>query len=160
MKKLLHAALMALAVLTACAPPALAQQTRVGATAPQYASYLCADSSATCAPVAQGASTVAINVSTATTTQLVALSGTTSIYVTHLNVIAGGTGNITFVYGTGSNCGTGTTSLSGAYNLTAQAGLAAGAGLGPVMVVPAGRALCVTTSAAVQMSGFLTYSQR
>jgi len=102
---------------------------------------------------------VAINVSTATTTQLVALSGTTKIYVTSFDVIAGGTGNITFVYGTGSNCGTGTTSLTGAYNLTAQAGIAKGNGVGAVLVVPAGNALCVTTSAAVQMSGSVSYQQ-
>lgn len=102
---------------------------------------------------------VAINVSTATTTQLVALSGSTKIYVTSFDVIAGGTGNITFVYGTGSNCGTGTTSLTGAYNLTAQAGIAKGNGVGAVLVVPAGNALCVTTSAAVQMSGSISYQQ-
>lgn len=109
--------------------------------------------------VAQGATTAAINVSTATTTQLVALSGTTKIYVTGLAVIAGGTGNITFVYGTGSSCGTGTTSLSGAIPLVANAGLTLGSGLGAVLMVPAGQALCVTTSAAVQMSGFVTYAQ-
>lgn len=109
--------------------------------------------------IAQGATTVAINVSTATTTQLIALSGSTKIYVTGLAVIAGGTGNITFVYGTGSNCGTGTTSLSGAFPLIANAGLTLGSGLGAVLMVPAGQALCVTTSAAVQMSGFVTYAQ-
>lgn len=102
---------------------------------------------------------VAINVSTATTTQLVALSGTTKIYVTSYDVIAGGTGNITLVYGTGASCGTGTTSLTGAYNLTAQAGIAKGNGVGAVLVVPAGNALCVTTSAAVQMSGSVSYQQ-
>lgn len=101
----------------------------------------------------------AINVSTATTTQLVALSGTTKIYVTSYDVIAGGTGNITFVYGTGASCGTGTTSLTGAYNLAAQAGIAKGNGLGAVLIVPAGNALCVTTSAAVQMSGSVSYQQ-
>lgn len=102
---------------------------------------------------------VAINVSTATTTQLVALSGSTKIYVTSFDVIAGGTGNITFVYGTGASCGTGTTSLTGAYNLTAQAGIAKGSGVGAILVVPAGNALCVTTSAAVQMSGSVSYQQ-
>jgi hypothetical protein len=100
-----------------------------------------------------------INVSTATTTQLVALSGSTKVYVTSFDVIAGGTGNITFEYGTGSACGTGTTVLTGAYNLTAQAGISKGSGIGPVLVVPAGNALCVLTSAAVQMSGSVSYQQ-
>lgn len=108
----------------------------------------------------QADASAAINVSTATTTELVPLVSGQQIYVTHFNVIAGGTGNITLVYGTGSACGTGTTSLSGAYNLTAQAGIAAGNGLGVILIVPPGRALCVTTSAAVQMSGFVSYSQR
>lgn len=104
-------------------------------------------------------SSVAINVSTATTTQLVALSGVTLIRVTSFDVIAGGTGNITFVYGTGINCGTGTTSLTGPYNLTAQAGISKGSGIGTILKVPSGNALCVTTSAAVQMSGSVSYQQ-
>lgn len=104
-------------------------------------------------------SSVPINVSTATTTQLVALSGSTAIYVTSLDVVAGGTGNITFEYGTGTACATGTTVLTGAYNLTAQAGLAKGSGIGTVLKVPAGNALCVLTSAAVQMSGSVSYQQ-
>lgn len=141
--------------------PALAQQTVAAPAGFSSVQTPCLGAvGEACVPLAQGAATVALNVSTATTTQLVALSGTTTTYVTHFDVIAGGTGNITFVYGTGSNCATGTTSLSGAYNLTAQAGISAGGGLGAVIVVPAGKALCVTTSAAVQMSGLVTYVQR
>lgn len=104
-------------------------------------------------------SSVAINVSTATTTQLVAINASTAIYVTSYDVIAGGTGNITFVYGTGASCVTGTTSLTGPYPLTAQAGIAKGSGVGTLLKVPAGNALCVTTSAAVQMSGSVSYQQ-
>lgn len=100
-----------------------------------------------------------INISTATTTQLVPLSGSTKIYVTAWDVIAGGSGNITLEYGTGSNCGTGTTPLTGAYPLTAQAGISKGDGTAPVLVVPSGNALCALTSAAVQMSGSVTTQQ-
>lgn len=102
---------------------------------------------------------VPINVSTATTTQLVALSGSTKIYVTSFNVVAAGTGNIEFVYGTGTACATGQNALTGNYNLTAQAGLAPGDGMAAVLVVPSGNALCVLTSAAVQMSGSVSYQQ-
>jgi hypothetical protein len=102
---------------------------------------------------------VPINISTATTTQLVALSGSTKVYIMAWDVIAGGTGNITLEYGTGASCGTGTTVLTGAYNLTAQAGIAKGSGAAPVLVVPAGNALCALTSAAVQMSGSVTFQQ-
>jgi hypothetical protein len=66
---------------------------------------------------------------------------------------------MTFEYGTGTACATGTTVLTGPYNLTAQAGIAKGSGLGPVLVVPVGDALCVLTSAAVQMSGSVSYTQ-
>jgi len=129
----LIAAFAAACLLLAAPPAALAQQT---------------------------GESVAINVSTATTTELVPAVAGLKIFVTHFDVIAGGTGTIKFVYGTGTNCGTGTTDKTGAYPLTAQAGLSAGSGLGAVMVIPAGKALCVTTSAAVQMSGAVAYAQQ
>lgn len=148
-------------VVTATNQPAIPLHGHgaIGAAIPANATAVGARSGANMVNVAQGSATAPINVSTATTTQLVALSGSTQTYVTGLAVIAGGTGNITLVYGTGTNCGTGTTSLSGAIPLIANAGFTLGSGLGPVVVVPAGQALCVTTSAAVQMSGFVTYTQ-
>lgn len=109
--------------------------------------------------IIQASASAAISMSTATTTQIVALSSAKKIYVVAYDVIAGGTGNVTFVYGTGTNCGTGTTALTGAYPLVANAGLTKGGGLGPVLVVPASNALCVTSSAAVQMSGSVAYAQ-
>jgi hypothetical protein len=102
---------------------------------------------------------VALSIATATTTQLVALSGSTAIYITSYDVMAGGTGNITFEYGTGTNCGTGTTVLTGAYPLTAQAGVSKGNGAAMVLKVPAGNALCALTSASVQYSGSITFQQ-
>jgi sulfate permease, SulP family len=48
---------------------------------------------------------------------------------------------------------------SHAYPLTAQQGIAKGNGLGPVLIVPAGNGLCALTSAAIQMSGSLAYTQ-
>lgn len=112
-----------------------------------------------CVPAIQASNTVPINVNAATTTQLVALSSGKNIFVTSWDVVAGGTGNITVVYGTGTNCGTGTTSLTGPYNLTAQAGISKGNGIGVIFIIPRGNALCVTTSAAVQMSGSVSYAQ-
>lgn len=103
--------------------------------------------------------TIPINISSATTTQIVPLSGSTSIYVTSLDFISGGIDNVTFEYGTGSNCATGTTTLTGAYPLTAQAGEARGNGGGTILFVPSGNALCILTSANVQLSGSLTYKQ-
>ena len=108
----------------------------------------------------QAAVSVPINISTASTVQLVAISGSAKIYVTSFDVIAGGTGSFTLEYGSGVNCATGTTALTGAYPLTAQAGVAKGSGLGPVLFVPSGKALCAVSSAAVQMSGSLSYNQQ
>ena len=99
-----------------------------------------------------------INISSATTTQLVAAASGKTIYVTAWDVIAAGTTNMTLEYGTGSNCGTGTR-RSPAPMLHGSIGAAPGNGLGPVLVVPAGNALCALTSAAVQMSGSLSYTQ-
>ena len=109
--------------------------------------------------IIQAGVSVPINISTATTTQLVAAIAGKAIYVTAWDVIAAGTGSITLEYGTGSSCGAGTTPLTGAYGLAAQFGIAKGNGLGPMLVVPAGNALCALTSAAVQMSGSVSYTQ-
>ena len=109
--------------------------------------------------IIQAGASVPINISTATTTQLVAAVAGKAIYVTAWDVIAAGTGNITLEYGTGSNCSAGATQLTGAYGLAAQFGIAKGNGLGPVLVVPAGNALCAVTSAAVQMAGSVSYTQ-
>jgi hypothetical protein len=102
---------------------------------------------------------VPIAISTATTTQLIALAASKSIAITSLNIIATGTGNIQFVYGTGSNCGTGQANLTGNYNLTAQAGLAFGDGIAPILIIPPGNALCAVTSASVGIAGSVSYAQ-
>lgn len=100
----------------------------------------------------------AISISTATTTRLVTGVSGKSIYVTQWNAISGGTGNITWVAGTGATCGTNQVSLTGAYNLTAQVGAVVGTGYGAVLVAPQGYSLCVTTSANVQISGSVSYA--
>jgi hypothetical protein len=118
-----------------------------------------ANTSGTPTSIIQAGASVPINISTATTTQLVAAVTSKAIYVTAWDVIAAGTTNFTFEYGNGSNCASGTTALTGAYSLVAQFGAAKGSGLGPVLVVPAGNALCAVSSAAVQVSGSLAYTQ-
>jgi hypothetical protein len=109
--------------------------------------------------IIQAGASLPINLSTAATTQLVAAVGGKAIYVTAWDVIAAGTTNFTFEYGTGTNCVAGTTALTGPYGLVAQFGAAKGSGLGPVLVVPAGNALCAVNSATVQVSGSLAYTQ-
>src|ERR1035438_7682061 len=54
-----------------------------------------------------------INMSTATTTQAVALSAGLRIYVCKVLVIEAGATNVTLETGTGATCGTNTTALTG-----------------------------------------------
>jgi hypothetical protein len=115
-------------------------------------------------PPIQTTNTIPINISTATTTQLIAASGSKVIYIMHWDLLGGGTGNFTLEYGTGVNCATNPQPLTGPYPLVAQTRLDNGAGLGPVLIVPltaalAGQALCAVTSAAVQMSGSVAFAQ-
>lgn len=107
----------------------------------------------------QGDQVASLSVSTATTTEIVPLVAGRQIFVTAFAFLAGGTGNVKLVYGTGTNCGTGTTDLTPSFPLVAQAGLSYGSGSGVVVPVPVGKALCATTSAAVTMTGLVTYTQ-
>lgn len=102
---------------------------------------------------------IAIEISTATTTRLVLGITSQQIYVTSFNVVAAGTGNIQLISGTGATCGTGTVNVTGNYNLTAQQGLAQGTGVGAILVVGSGLSLCAVTSANVGMPGSLSYDQ-
>jgi hypothetical protein len=106
---------------------------------------------------------VPIEILTAATTQLVPApttlepnGGLQAISVTAFDVQADGTGNLQFVFGTGTNCGTGQGNLTGVYHLIAQA-RAGESGFGPVWQVPAGNAVCAVTSAVVGMHGSLAY---
>jgi hypothetical protein len=101
---------------------------------------------------------IPITISTATTTKLVDGVAGKSIYVTAVDIIAGGTGSIQFTAGTGATCGTGTVNVTGNYSLIAQAGLVKGTGNGALWVIPAGFNLCAVSSAAVGMPGSLAYS--
>ncbi len=98
----------------------------------------------------------AINISTATTTELIARSTDGKlIEVPGGLVYAGGTGNITFKAGTGTTCGTGTRSLTGPIPLKDQGGFA-----NLSLKTRPGEALCATTDAAVQISGYLNWRYR
>lgn len=112
-----------------------------------------------CTDSIQASQSVAISIAASTTTQLIALAANQTIYITSWDVMAGGTGNFTLEYGTGTACATGTVTLTGAYPLIAQAGIAKGNGLGPVLIVPPGNALCAVTSSSVQFSGSVSYAQ-
>ena len=103
---------------------------------------------------------VPITTSTAVTAQLVAAPTQTNqaISVTSISLIAAGTTNVQFVYGTGTNCGTGQGNLTGNYQLTAQVGFTLGNGSGVVLVLPKNTALCVVNSQAIAIPGSVSYA--
>lgn len=101
---------------------------------------------------------VAVTISSATTTLLITGVSGKSIYVTGALIIADGTGSIQFKAGTGATCGTGTVNLTGNMALTAQQGFAMGVGNGTFWVAPQGFSVCATTNAAVGMPGSLSYA--
>lgn len=103
---------------------------------------------------------VPISTNTSGNVQLVALSGSTVVYVCGWDVMAAGTVNVQLVYGTGSACGTGETDLTGTYQLTTQTGIARSNGGAVQTKTAAGNALCVELSGAVQIDGMVTYVQR
>jgi hypothetical protein len=105
-----------------------------------------------------------LNMSTATTTEIVALSGSTHIYVCGVAVVTSGTTNVTVVSGTGSNCATSQAAVSPAFPFvpnSATAGINWTAGGGNVVTRTndAGDALCVTSSGAVTVAVVVSYAQ-
>jgi hypothetical protein len=110
-----------------------------------------------CKQLTDNVKSVPVNISTAVTTQLVALAALQRILVTAYAIVPTAAGTFQFVYGTGALCGTGQQPLTGPMALTTipvNAG-----GTAAALVVPAGNALCAITGAAVQMSGFVSYLQ-
>jgi hypothetical protein len=105
---------------------------------------------------------VAINITNATTTQLVAPSGSTPIYVTAWDVLASSASGFALEYGTKTTnpCDTGAKALTGAYSFVAQSGLSRSGGPQPLYVIPQGNALCAATSGvSVSLAGSLSYTQ-
>lgn len=102
---------------------------------------------------------IALNASTTSLTQIIALSAGKKIYVCAAYIQGGGTTpTLSLEYGTGTNCATGTTVLTQAVALTTAAPGISWPGPGPV--VPAGNALCyVLTGTSPTAVGWIAYVQ-
>lgn len=122
-----------------------------------------------CANPANTRQVASISISTATTTELVALSGTKTIYVCGFSLtisqVVTTANTLRFQYGTGSTCGTGTTNITG---LLGGGGITAGlpivlitANSNTLFSTAAGNALCALTAigATASFQGFVTYVQ-
>ena len=103
---------------------------------------------------------VVISTATSGNVELVAISGSTTIYVCGYSVVATGAVAVQFIYGTGTACGTGETNLTGAMPFAANGGIAMSNGGGMQFKTAASQALCIELSAAVQIDGHVTYVQR
>lgn len=100
-----------------------------------------------------------LSMSTATTTQAIALASGKSVYVCGFVLNAGGTATVKLVQGTGSNCGSGQSNLTPAFNLTAGGNVALGNSLGRLLKSNSGSAVCVKSSAAQPVNVLLIYTQ-
>jgi hypothetical protein len=94
-----------------------------------------------------------VRMTTATTTQVIAAVPGLPIYVTGWDEVVSdattGSPAWTFVYGTGTNCGTGTTTIAlAARNASADNGIVRSGAVGQQFTVPPGDALCVAVSTA------------
>lgn len=137
-----------------------------GAAVPATAVYVAGNGSGNATGLITCDSSVSVSISTATTTQLVALASSKKIYVCAfvLDLTGSATANtVQFEYGTGAACGAGTTVLTGAMAgngvATAPTVIAQGSGTGSLFSTIASNALCLVTTQAVQVSGYISYTQ-
>jgi hypothetical protein len=94
-------------------------------------------------------------------TQIVALSGSTVIYVCGFNWTVGGDATVQWITGTGTACATGETDMeTHTFSTTIGYGIANPNGGGVQFKGAAGTALCVERSASVTLTGRVSYVQR
>lgn len=98
----------------------------------------------------------AVSLTAAGNTQIIALSGSTTIRICHLSLSAAAAEDIKVTTGTGANCATGTADVTGLYR-TATA-LALDFTTGPLKGA-AGAAICISQSAVVNAGGVVVYAQ-
>jgi hypothetical protein len=102
-----------------------------------------------------------VNISTATTTQIVPVSGSTIVYVCgySLQTVSGTTPTLYFEYGTGGSC-TGTTALTGTFTGAALQTFTYGPGE-TIMKTPASNGLCIVSAGTTpNIQGIVTYVQQ
>lgn len=98
--------------------------------------------------------------STSGATKLVTGVAGKRTYVCGWNILAGGTVNVSLIYGTGGTCGAGTTAITPAFQFTAQTAdidhLPVYTGITPV---PASNDLCLNASGGVAVQAIVYYTQ-
>jgi hypothetical protein len=111
-------------------------------------------------------STAVVDIVTATTTEVINIAGASNhVYVCAINLVTAGANNVALVDDDTDNCGSVTAGMAGGFgsaaegwNLAANGGLTLGSGIGTVAKTNGtNRSVCLITSAAVQLSGTITY---
>lgn len=114
---------------------------------------------------ANAKSYVNINISSATTTRIIAPTSSKKNIICSLVILTNAANNVVLEEGTGGTCGTGTAGMSGdtttGWPLAANGGLTFGNGLGAVFQTAGTNVdTCIKTSAATQLSGTASYVQQ
>lgn len=105
-------------------------------------------------------SSVSVNIASATTTQIVAISGTTTVYVCGWVFTAAGTNpTYQFEYGTGASCGSGTTVLTGTF-LPVVSSVNSVFGAGTIIKGAAANAVCIVSGGTPSIQGAVTFVQQ
>jgi hypothetical protein len=139
----------------------------IGSAVPSKGAYVAGNSSGNLTGIIACDQSAPINMSTATTTQIIPISGTGGrTYICSYDLVVAGANNVTIISGSGTNCASnqaaligGTTAASG-YNFAANGGIAKGSGLGMILkTTTTNNEVCIVTSAAVQLSGSISYTQ-
>ena len=106
-----------------------------------------------------------VNIVTATTTLIITGVSGRHVRICAISLVTAGANNVAFISGTGATCGTGTTGMTGGttaatgYNFAANGGLTQGNGIGEINRTNAVTdSVCIITSAAVQLSGRISYA--
>lgn len=115
--------------------------------------------------VTVGDSSKAISISTATTTLMITGVSGRQVRITSFHMVTAAANNVAWIEGTGATCGTGSAGMAGGttaasgYNFAANGGIALGTGFGEVLTTATtGDSVCLVTSAATQLSGFIKYA--
>ena len=108
-----------------------------------------------------------INTNSTSSVQLIALSGSTTIHICSLSLIAAGATTVAFTTGTGTACassnaaviGSTTANIANSISLAANGGLTIGNGQGTIAAGAASSEFCIILGSSVYVAGNLTYVQ-
>jgi hypothetical protein len=112
-----------------------------------------------CQDKSAGKTSVAISISTATTTQVVAPVAGQRVYICNFFALEGASATVQLTQGTGATCGSSTSNITGNMTASATAGTAE---LELFLLAPTavGNGVCIVTGAAVGVNGVMTVVQQ